>query len=464
MRTTPGDTIVAISSAVGAGAIAIVRLSGDAAIDIADTAFRGRRRLTDCPSHTVHHGRLIDRDGREADEVLATVMRSPRSYTTEDMVEFGCHGGPMPARRVLEVCLAAGARLARPGEFTQRAFLGGRVDLVQAEAVADVVAARTPRGLAAALGQLEGGLSGELSLLRDTLLDLRAEIEALIDFPEEEVEARTVETIAGMAESIGGRVEGLLANCGLGVAVREGMSVAIVGKPNVGKSSLMNALLMRDRSIVTALPGTTRDVIEEHLNVAGVPVRLIDTAGWRAARDEPEMAGVARAKAAAAGASVSLLVVDASSEVDTGDAHVATALDPSRTLVALNKVDLGRCVRDRDLAELLGVDWDVRSRTVCVSALRGDGLGDLQERIVRLSVEAASLEEPLVVTNVRHINALRRVGGAAVRAAFLLRDGAPPELAALEASEATFALGTITGETTPEDVLERVFGRFCVGK
>jgi tRNA modification GTPase len=248
------------------------------------------------------------------------------------------------------------------------------------------------------------------------------------------------------------------------VAVREGMSVALVGKPNVGKSSLMNALLMRDRSIVTPLPGTTRDVIEECLDVGGVPVRLIDTAGWREARDEAELAGVARARAAAQAATVSILVVDASSELDAGDTYVADALKPGTTLVAVNKIDVGRCVAEADVAELLGRGEDVARRTTWVSALRGDGLTELRERIVAVSLDSISPDEPVLVTNVRHIDALRRVGEACGRAERLLREGAPAELAAVEAAEATFALGSITGETTPDDVLARVFERFCVGK
>ncbi len=460
MRASPGDTIAAISTAVGPGAIAIVRLAGDRAIEIADAVFRGSRVLRDCPTHTVHHGRVADADGREVDEVLATVLLSPNTYTGDDIVEFGCHGGALPARRVLETLLAAGARLARRGEFTERAFLAGRLDLVQAEAVLDIITARTRLGLESALGQLEGELSGRLSRLRETLLDLRAEIEAAVDVPEDEIEPPGPAAIVARADDARARVEELLSRCDLGVAVREGIAVAIVGKPNVGKSSLMNALLRRDRSIVTALPGTTRDAIEEFLHVSGVPVRLIDTAGWREATDAAEEAGVERARAAAAGASLVALVVDAAAGVDNEDAAIAGAVDPARTIVIGNKLDLGKAPG----GGAFGLDDRGWAGAASVSALTGEGLDDLRRLIASVALGEIPEGEPVLLTNVRHIDALRRVDEALVRAARLVERGSPPELVAIEAREATLALGEITGETTPEDVLERIFERFCVGK
>ncbi len=352
MRHLPGDTIAAISTALGPGAVALVRLSGDGAIQIADSVFQGSRPLADCPTHTVHHGRIVDADGREVDEVLATVMRSPHTYTTEHVIEFGCHGGPVPARRVLAVCLQAGARQARRGEFTERAYMGGRLDLIQAEAVADIVTAETPRGLEMALGQLEGGLSGLIAELRSTLLSLRGETEAAIDFPEDVDALAARQALALLGQSARDQVEALLENCAVGAAVRDGVSIALVGKPNVGKSSLMNALLMRDRSIVTAAPGTTRDAIEESLHIDGIPMRLVDTAGWRETEDEAERAGVERARAAARGAVLSVLVVDSSAQPDEEDAAIAVALDPRATVVVANKVDLGRATAAADFASL----------------------------------------------------------------------------------------------------------------
>lgn len=467
MRHLPGDTIAAISTALGPGAVALVRLSGDQAIQIADSIFQGRQTLTDCPTHTVHHGRVVDVDGREVDEVLATVMHAPHTYTTEHMVEFGCHGGPVPARRVLAVCLQGGARQARRGEFTERAYLGGRLDLVQAEAVADIVAAETPRGLEMALGQLEGGLSGLIAELRDTLLSLRTEAEAAIDFPED-VDVRSArQAVASLCQVARDQVELLLENCAVGAAVRDGVSVALVGKPNVGKSSLMNALLMRDRSIVTTSPGTTRDAIEESLYIDGIPMRLMDTAGWRASEDEAERAGVERARAGARGATLSVLVVDSSAAPDDEDAAVAAALDARTTIVVGNKVDLGRGASEPDLVGLfrceIGGDGAAGPRVVWVSALTGAGLTDLRSALAEGSLGPVHSSRP-AVSNLRHTEALRRVNEHLCRVDALLAEGAPFELVGTELVDAGAALGEITGETTPEEVLRHIFERFCVGK
>lgn len=475
MRASPGDTIAAIATSLGPGGIAIVRLSGDRAIAIAGSVFRGRIALADSPSHTVHHGLIVDLAGREADEVLVTVMRSPKTYTAEDIVEIACHGGTAPARRVLEVCLEAGARLARRGEFTERAFLNGRIDLVQAEAVADIVAARTRKGLEVALGQLEGALSREIWSLRDKLLDFRAQVEALVDFPSDEIEATTMDAIAGIGRAAQADAARMLSHCDLGIAVREGITVAIVGKPNVGKSSVMNALLKRDRSIVTSVPGTTRDAIEECLHVGGVAVRLIDTAGWRTAEGPAEEAGVERAKAAAEGATLVMLVVDAASGLDDSDSAVAAALSSRRVLVVGNKIDLGRVLRAEDLSSPAGGDGGERAEkgdagqahgwgVVWVSAVTGEGLDRLRETLVEEALGCLPQEEPFMVSNIRHADALGQAERGIGRAVSLLVGGGAPELVAVEIQEAALALGEITGETTPEDVLARIFERFCVGK
>jgi len=387
-------------------------------------------------------------------------MRSPNSFTTEDMIEFGCHGGGLAARRVLEACLVAGARLARRGEFTERAFLAGRLDLVQAEAVADIVAARTRKGLESALGQLEGRLSGRLSDLRERLIDLKAEVEALVDFDDlsgGDGGTRAVREAAAAARAETAR---LLAHCDLGVAVREGIAVAIVGKPNVGKSSLMNALLMRERSIVTPVPGTTRDAIEETIDLRGVPVRLIDTAGWHDAGDEAEEAGVERAKSAARGASFVLFVLDASTGVDERDRTIARALDPARVVAIENKIDLPPASDGVCLSELPSRAWLATAR---VSALTGDGLDTLRSTLVTVLL-GGEPAEPVLLGNVRHIDALRCVDAALGRAAELVERSEAPEIIGVELNEAMLALGEITGETTPDDVLQRIFDRFCVGK
>ncbi len=478
MSALPGDTIAAISTPPGPGGVALVRLSGPRAMEIADAVFRGARPLVDCSTHTVHHGRVFDTDGAEADEVMATVLRGPSSYTTEDMVEFGCHGGTMASHRVLDACLAAGARPARQGEFTERAFLGGRIDLVQAEAVADIIAAQTREGLALALGQLEGGLSGRLAELRGTLVDYRAEVEALIDFSDDDIEPATMDAIAALGERAGGVARELLATADYGVAVREGVSVAIVGRPNVGKSTIMNALLNRERAIVTDEPGTTRDVIEETMSLGGIAVRLIDTAGWRDASSAAEAEGVKRARAAASGADLVLHVLDAGVGVTGEDEEIARALtdgDAAWPLVVINKVDLVASTDENEALREI-------AHAVSISALTGEGLDELRATLARAIVpshdwandpaseapgetrEEARVDGGAVVTNARHVDALMRTANATTRSLEQLRAGASPDVVAQEIADAADALGDITGETAPEDVLRRVFERFCVGK
>lgn len=473
MKHLPGDTIAAISTALGPGAVAIVRMSGDRAIEIADRVFRGARALSECVTHTVHHGRVLDAGGREVDEVLATVMRTPNTYTTEHIVEFGCHGGPVPARRVLAACFAAGARQARRGEFTERAFLAGRIDLVQAEAVADIVSAETPLGLTMALGQLSGGLSARLAELEESLLSMRAEVEAAIDFPEDVDAASAMAAATVLSEEARAQVDRLLEHHEVGAAVRDGVSVALVGKPNVGKSSLMNALLERDRSIVTTVPGTTRDAIEECLHIDGIPMRLVDTAGWRETDDEAERAGVERARAAASAAALSVLVVDGSRAADAADAAVAASLDARTTVVVANKSDLGQSGTDDQLVALFdaaaagapGTIGDGASAPPVfrASALHGDGLEELRSALAEFCLGPVDAEG-VCVSNVRHAAALESVRSCLLRAERLSAADEPHELVASELADASAALGEITGETTPDDVLQHIFDRFCVGK
>jgi len=318
-----------------------------------------------------------------------------------------------------------------------------------------------------ALGQLEGGLSGLITELRATLLSMRGELEAAIDFPED-VNARDAkEAIGPLSQRVRDQVDVLLENCAVGAAVRDGVSVALVGKPNVGKSSLMNALLMRDRSIVTSTPGTTRDAIEECLHIDGVPMRLVDTAGWRETTDEAESAGVERARAAARGAELSLLVVDSSAPPDREDAAIAVALDPGATVVVANKVDLGRVAEARGLAELFCREGAGNGAAVppvmWVSSVTGEGLKELRSALAEASLGPSHAADALV-SNLRHVDVLRRVRSCVRRVEVLLEEGAPFELVGVELADATAALGEITGETTPEDVLQHIFARFCVGK
>ncbi len=458
------DTIAAIASAAGAAGLAVVRVSGTEALALADLVFRGRTRLQDSPTHRLHHGWAVwpvDPE-RRLDEVVAAVFRAPRSYTRDDVVEMSCHGGELPARRVLEGLLAAGARLARGGEFTLRAFLNGRLDLAQAEAVADLIHAETEAARELALSQLGGQLSRELRGLGETLADCVAEVEARVDFAEDvggvEVPPHVLEAIARADAAL----DELLSGVPYARAVREGVRVPIVGRPNVGKSSLFNALLGEERAIVTPLPGTTRDRVSEGAEIAGVRVTLSDTAGLRAGHDEVERLGIERTHAALAESPLALWVVDASQALTSDDEAVAAQLNEKRVLVALNKRDLGDAVGGREVSELLG------NGSVCavpVSAKTRMGVETLRESLAEtLGARRDSDLARMAPGNARHAEALARSREALGRAARVARDGAPGEIVALELRESLGALGEVTGQSVTEDLLDRIFSRFCIGK
>ncbi len=447
------DTIAAIATPVGSGGIGIVRLSGPEARSILERVFRPTRPLLPLQ---LTYGHIVDPQGTQVvDEVLAAYMPAPRTYTRQDVVEIDCHGGPVPLRRVLDLCLAHGARPAGPGEFTLRAFLNGRIDLAQAEAVADVVAAKTEAGLRMAVTQLDGKLSDRLQAIRTRLLDALAWIEASIDFEQDEVPAYEIDADLEAAQEA---LVQLLCGAERGVVYREGIRTAIVGQPNVGKSSLLNALLRADRAIVTPLPGTTRDTLEETLNLHGIPLVLVDTAGIRAdTRDMAEDMGVARSRAALGQADLALLVVDANRPVDEGDREIATTIVDKPAIVVLNKTDLPVCA---DVDGLLP-----GAPTVDVSALTGVGMADLEGAIEELvfggRVVAA---EVALVGSSRHRDLLRRAQ-AGVEAAIEARtNGLPLDLSSIGLREAVQALGEITGESVSETLLETIFSRFCIGK
>ncbi len=466
----PDDVIAAIATAPGPAGLAVVRVSGAGALAVADAVFRGGAPLAGAAANTMHHGWAVwpagaeDTAGhgsRRLDEVVAAVFRAPRSYTREDVIELSCHGGPLPAGRVLAALLHAGARLARPGEFTLRAFLNGRLDLAQAEAVADLIHAETQAAQELALSQLAGTLSRRLEELSERVGDSLAEIEARIDFAEDvggiETPAQVVAAIAGVSEEL----TGLLASAAYARAVREGVRVVLAGRPNVGKSSLFNALLGEARAIVTALPGTTRDLVSERIEIAGVPITLVDTAGWRAGGDPIEAIGVERAREAVDGARVALWVLDRAAPLAAEDHRIAASLDGKRVLVALNKSDRPAVLGRASLPPLPNV---TALEVVEVSATTGLGLGGLQEALGRLS-GATEGAAPLAaaVANPRHVEALERARAALERAAGAARELRPGEIVALELREALACLGEVTGRTLGEDLLERFFSRFCVG-
>jgi tRNA modification GTPase len=453
------DTIAAIATPLGEGGIGIVRLSGEKALAIAAELFvssSGKNPRTS--PRPVFHGEIRDDSGEAVDEVLLHVMRAPHSYTREDVVEINCHGGAAPLSAVLTLVLAHGARLAEPGEFTKRAFLSGRIDLVQAEAVIDRIRARTRAGLRAATAAAHGALSQELHSLREVLANALARVEAAVDFPEEDVPELVTQALREELLQARARMQHLLDTSEAGRLYREGAQVVLAGRPNVGKSSLFNALLRDARAIVTAIPGTTRDLLEETITLSGVPVRLTDVAGLRPAQDEVEQIGVDRARRALKTADAVVLVVDASAPVSAEDERLAEELQAQEcpVLLALNKSDLVSHV-DVPL-------WARGLVAVCpVSALTGAGLHELEQELGRLLLHDASVDPgQALLTRAHQQDSLRKALAAVDQG--LANFEASPEFLSVDLREALNAVGQITGETTPDEVLGRIFASFCIGK
>lgn len=455
------DTIAAISTPIGEGGIGIVRLSGRDAIEIAGRLFispKGKR-LSQVRSHTIHYGFIRDPlTGERIDEVLLLLMKAPYTYTREDMVEINCHGGFIPLKRTLELLIREGARLAEPGEFTKRAFLNGRIDLAQAEAVADLIRAKTETSQRLALEQLRGGLSEKIVMLRDRLIDLCAHIEAYIDFPEEDIEPAETEGLDSALSSIIDELSALSLTYEEGRFFREGVRVAIVGRPNVGKSSLLNALLKRDRAIVTELPGTTRDVIEELLNIKGLLVRIMDTAGIRESHDMAEIEGVKRSLQAIDEADLVIVLIDGSREISNEDLYILEKVREKgkRFILGINKSDLGMFPFSFNMLSEL---------TLPISAKTGQGLEELKDTIVDLTVrKGIEGSGGVMITNLRHKVAVDNAISALRRASLDLKDSQPQEIVAISLRDALDHLGEIVGAATTEDILNRIFSEFCIGK
>ena len=452
------DTIAAISTPIGEGGIAIIRISGPRAFDVADRVFRSRRgRASDFPTHTLHLG-TVGINGDVIDQVMLAVMRAPRTYTKEDTVEINCHGGVLTARKILALCLQNGARLAEPGEFTKRAFLNGRIDLTQAEAVMDLIRAKSDRAQTAALHEMEGHLSAKINAARDKLLTILAHVEAHIDFPEDDIGPEVRADWLRATEDVSRLVQTLLATAREGHILRDGISVAIVGRPNVGKSSLLNALVGRDRSIVTPVPGTTRDTIEEGVSINGIPFRFTDTAGIRRGRGTAEQHGVNRSRKALRSSELALIVCDLSRPFTAADSKIISSIEAKPAILVLNKSDLPH--RLRPPATLPATASAVR-----VSATRGDGLDDLRTKLVEFAYRGTVGTTAVdVAINERQKQLLDASNKYLTGARHALSTEQPLEIISQQLRGGLDCLGEIVGKTSTDDILERIFSTFCIGK
>jgi tRNA modification GTPase len=455
------DTITAISTPLGEGGIGIVRISGKDSIKIADRIFKGEKPLGEILSHRASYGEIIDVEAGEAiDEVLLTLFKAPKSYTAEDLVEISCHGGQLVLSRVLEQALKCGARLAEPGEFTLRAFINGRIDLSQAEAVTEVIRAKTDLGLKLAIKHLKGDLSEKINSYRDKLTDILARLEVEIDFSEEDIEPLNRNKVSEEIESIQRDLESLLSTYDEGKILKEGLNVVIVGKTNVGKSSLLNALLKEDRAIVTPIPGTTRDVISEFANFRGVPVRLVDTAGYRISEDTIELEGIRRTKIEIDDADLLLLIIDTSMEIDDEDLDLKNQLRKGRFLTVFNKIDIATSDLIRKNEERIE-----EKQVIKVSALEGEGLEELKQKIVTASrALKKDRTQGVIISSLRHKDALSRAKRSLRLARDSLKKGMSPEFVALDVRAALDAIGEVVGKTVTDDILNKIFSEFCIGK
>jgi tRNA modification GTPase len=449
----PGDTIAAVATPPGEGGVAIIRISGDRALDVASQVFTGP--VYTYKPHTVHYGHIVDAKGALVDDVLLLLMKGKKSYTGEDTVEIHCHGGSLITRRVLDVVLQAGARAARPGEFTFKAFMNGKLDLAQAEAVQELIGAKNERALAAAENQLKGSLSKKIEQFQQNLTTIAAILEAWIDFPEEGLEFASMEEICEQIENVCSEMERLSATFHNGKILQEGIALCLIGCPNVGKSSLMNALLDKDRAIVSPIPGTTRDVLEDQMRLNGLNFRLIDTAGIREANDSIEKEGIRRSQQAMKEADLILLVLDASRNLDEDDFQLMQQVPKGKTIAIWNKIDLPH-------PQLPLIDF---SPIVPLSAKNGKGLDILHAAIDEVIWEKGPPpKDEILITNVRHKEALNAAIRSAKRLLNGLQTGVSPEFLSIDIRECLSELGKILGTNITEDILTEIFSKFCIGK
>lgn len=468
------ETIAAVATAPGEGGIGIVRISGPEAYDILSKVFRypSGRKPEIFEERRMNYGNIIDSEGSVIDEAMAVYMKAPRTYTGEDVAEIQCHGSSISLRKILSEVLRSGAVLAERGEFTKRAFLSGRIDLSQAEAVIDVIRARSDAGYQSAVSQLGGSLSARIQSVRTQMADLISEIIAHIEYPEEDLEELTYEKILSEIEAISVRIKDLLSSADTGRIIRDGLKLCIAGKPNVGKSSLMNSLLKSDRAIVTDIPGTTRDTIEEFASVSGIPVRLIDTAGIRETEDKIEKIGIEKSRQSLENADVIIFVLDGSSVISEEDREIMRYLPGKKVIFVINKSDLEMRITPEDVMKIMNDQEKSlpdaghgNYRFLSLSALTGEGIDDLTEEIRCMVYNGeTSAENEILITNVRHKDLLERALRSLSDASEMLSAGEALDFAETDIRTSWNLLGEIIGETVNQDILTEVFSRFCLGK
>lgn len=455
------DTIAAISTAQGTGGISIIRISGEKAFDIAKEMFIGKKDFNQIKSHSINYGKILDKETCEVlDEVLVAKMKSPHTFTKEDVVEINCHGGSVVVKRILELILKKGARLAEPGEFTKRAFLNGRIDLSQAEAVIDLIHSKTDESSKAAIGQLEGKLSRKLKEIREKMIELIAHIEVTVDYPEHDIEEITGQKVYSEIQVIQEKLLRVIEGFEKGRIIREGINVVIVGRPNVGKSSLLNELSGKNKAIVTDIPGTTRDIIEEYININGIPVKILDTAGIRETSDLVERIGVEKARKAIENADLIIMMLDASAGIQDEDLDILRQIEKKKVIVLINKIDLAdnKAVEDvkGQLGENLWIETSLKSDT---------GVEKLCDTISELFLKGeVNPNQEIMVTNVRHKSLIDKAINSIREACTAYEGGMPLDCITIDIKNAAEYLGQITGESVTEDVMKQIFSRFCIGK
>ena len=450
------DTIAAISTALGVGAISIVRLSGPDAIKIANKIFD--KDLTNQKTHTITYGYIKDSD-KVIDEVLLTVMRAPNTFTTEDIVEINCHGGIATTRKVLELLIKNGCRIAEKGEFTKRAFLNGRIDLAQAESVIDIINAKTNKEVEASEKQLEGYLSSEISNIMKKVMDLMVDIEVSIDYPEYDVEEVTYSNAIKILEDIQNHLEKLSNSFENGKIIKDGIKLAIIGRPNAGKSSLLNEFLKEERAIVTDIEGTTRDTIEEQISISGIPFKIIDTAGIRESEDKIERIGIEKSKKAAQNSDIILAIFDVSKPLNKEDFEIINFIKNKKTIIILNKIDLNE--NAETITELSNLGKDILK----ISVLEKKGIEQIYEKLIQMfNINEIDLDNGNVITNIRHKELIDCAKQNAKQSIIALKSNLPVDIIAINIKEILENLGKITGESVSEDIIKEIFSKFCLGK